>query len=428
MSTSALSIGPKQMAQSELAVYHSGTKIAYLMDNGSVGWSLAYQANTTSELKRVSVRFPIRERPYDGDDVAGFFRNLLPDLELHRAVFEQVGLSAGNEFALVGELCAETYGALRIHRADSQHIEHGELREITHEELRNILAALTLNPLLTKVEGYRTCLPGGGGKLPLHLREDRIFLPLGCELSTHIVKSASKTRREGLQNESFCMVLADALRLPVANIELRHGPMTYLLVERFDRRQVGHRIEPIHAEDFCQLALLPPENAFQREGGLSAPECVTLLRRFSVQPAQDIKIFLRWLIFNFLIGNGQATGKQLSLLHSEHGPRLSPFYGLSSTHVYEHLNTKMAMSLGREDRPDWLIPDRWREFATQSGIKPKYVIELLEAMSVEITEQVKDVEDAWRAENGYAVITTTIRRIIERRARQLVVSLQAEAL
>lgn len=414
--------------QSELEIFHSGTRIGYLIENNRTDWRLAYSPISGQKPKRVSLRFPSQDLTFDGANVVEFFRHYLPGLHLHRVIAEQLGFSVGNDFALVAELCAETFGALSLRRPDSGHFEYGELREINSEELRNIIAALRLNPLLTKVEGYRKSLPGGFAKLPVQVDNDRLFLPLGGELSTHIIKTADGDRRESLENESFCTQLAQALGLPTVNLILCHGPLQYLMIERFDRRRLENEIEMIHAEDFCQLSLLPPEKNYQREGGLSAPECFNLLRTYSIQPAVDIKCLLRWLVFNFLIGNGEATAKKLSVLHTEAGPRLAPFYGLCSTHIYDDLNPKLAMSLGHEDRPDWVIPDRWREFSQQAGIKPKYLLQILELVSVELNEIVGDVEAKWRSLNGYAAVTTAIRNLVERRARQLVVALQAESL
>ncbi len=414
--------------QSELEIFHSGMKVGYLIENNRNDWRLAYLPVSNMPNQRVSMRFPNKENAFDGSNVVEFFRNYLPGPQLHRLIAEQLGFSAGNDFALVSELCAETFGALSLRPPDSGYFDQGELREINSEELRNIIAALRLNPLLTKVEGFRKSLPGGYAKIPVQSHNERLFLPLGNELSTHIIKTAVGDRRESLENESFCTNLAQALALPTANLTLRHGQLSYLLIERFDRHFHKDKIEMIHAEDFCQLSLLPPEKNYQREGGLTAAECIHLLRVYSVQPAVDIKLFLRWLMFNFFIGNGEAPAKKLSFLHTEQGPRLAPFYGLSSTHIYDHLNPRLAMRLGNEDRPDWLIPDRWREFADQAGIKAKYLLHMLESMSVEIAELVGEVEAAWRSLNGYAAVTTTIRKLIESRARQIVVALQAEDL
>lgn len=414
------------MVSSELAIFKGVKKIAYLLDKGVSDWQLVYLEDCESS-DRVSMRLPTEKRAIDGPDVVAFFRNYLPATQVCRAVSDQLGLSVGNDFGLCGALCGENFGALRMSRPGGSLLEQGDLRPISGADLRNLIAAMGLNPMLTEVEGFRNSLPGDQIKLPIRVEGQELCLPLGAELSSHLVKTARDGRRESLQNESFCTYLADQLDLPVSPIELRHGSITYLLVERFDRLHTTGHVEALHAEDFLQLAMLPPEKAFQREGGLSIADCVSLLRRYSTSPALDIKLLLRWVMFNFMIGNGHATGKQLALLHTQQGPRLAPFYGIRSTHVYENLNQRTAMSIGSEDRPDWIIAARWREFAQRSEIKPRFIFELLETMAVELMDKIIKHEQAWRDENGYASITTSIRQLVERRARQILVSLQAEA-
>ena len=414
------------MAHSELVLFLGTAKVGHLIDAGAEDWRLVYEPGVTPG-QALSLRFPVRQLPYSGKDVVTYFQNLLPTGDLKRRVVQQLGFTVGNDFALTSELCHEMFGAFRAFPPGLESIGTGDTRELNDAELRNILAAMAINPMLTRVEGYRFSLSGEHVKLAIQVDDERMYLPLGHQWSTHIVKPAYPDRRESLENEAFCMSLAKAVGMQVANTVFKQGPSNYLLIERFDRTHQDGEVKPYHAEDFNQVMLLPPERAFQREGGLSAAECVQVLRDYSVQPAADIKQLLRWLVFNFLIGNGHASAKQLALLYGDRGPRLSPFFGLSSTHVYAEFNPNLAMAIGHEERPDWLIPNRWREFAELAGIRPQYVLQQLEAITVEVVEVVRAVESRWQQENGYAAITGSIRQLIERRARQLVVSLQAEA-
>jgi serine/threonine-protein kinase HipA len=57
------------------------------------------------------------------------------------------------------------------------------------------------------------------------------------------------------------------------------------------------------------------------------------------------------------------------------GPLLAPFYDLMSTAIYPNLAQKMAMKIGGEGRPDWIIARRWEQFAEDIGIKFKLVRE-----------------------------------------------------
>ncbi|MBV1875397.1 MAG: hypothetical protein KUG50_02090, partial [Cycloclasticus sp.] len=43
--------------------------------------------------------------------------------------------------------------------------------------------------------------------------------------------------------------------------------------------------------------------------------------------------------------------------------------------IYPNLAQKMAMKIGGEDRPDWIIARRWEQFSEDTGIKFKLIRE-----------------------------------------------------
>jgi serine/threonine-protein kinase HipA len=199
-------------------------------------------------------------------------------------------------------------------------------------------------------------------------------------------------------------------------------------MERLDREQREGEWCAIHMEDFCQLMGVSPEQKYERERGLGAIDCLNCIKRYSSVPAPDMRAFLRWLAFCYLIGYGGGHAKQLAIRHLPDGPRLAPFYGLMSTHVYDALNDRMAMSIGGEDRPDWLIPARWREFAQQAEIRGSYVLSILRDLAERMPSASALVAERFQRRHGFAAIIRDIRRLIEQRARQALVSLEAELL
>ena len=106
---------------------------------------------------------------------------------------------------------------------------------------------------------------------------------------------------------------------------------------------------------------------------------------------------------------------------------MAPFYGLMSTHIYPRLNQQMAMAIGGEDRPDWISPTRWRDFAAQAGINGAYTLSLLRDMAERIPQIGALVAERFQRQHGFASVVRDIRRLIEQRARQVLVLLQAEA-
>ena len=118
---------------------------------------------------------------------------------------------------------------------------------------------------------------------------------------------------------------------------------------------------------------IPPINKYEKEGGPSLKSCFDLVRNHGIQPVKDLNELLNWVIFNVLIGNADAHGKNISLMLTSAGPLLAPFYDLMSTAIYPNLAQKMAMKIGGEDRPDWIIERRWEQFSKDTGIKFKLV-------------------------------------------------------
>ena len=79
----------------------------------------------------------------------------------------------------------------------------------------------------------------------------------------------------------------------------------------------------------------------------------------------------------------------------------------------------MAMRIGGEDRPDWIIARRWQQFAKDIEIQDKLVRSRLQKMSEQIVEQTYALRDAFFAEHGQCDIIDKIITIIEKRARKV---------
>lgn len=191
------------------------------------------------------------------------------------------------------------------------------------------------------------------------------------------------------------MKLAAAVGLPAARVETRSvDGIDYLLVERYDRarRETGEgasSLERLHQEDFCQAQGIVPETKYQKEGGPALKQCFALLREVSSAPVIDLARFLDAVIYNFLVGNNDAHGKNFSLRYREVGTanqqiRLAPLYDVVSTAHYPELSTEMAMRIGREYSSDKLTPKDFQQLAEEAGLaKPiirNRVPELAEAV------------------------------------------------
>jgi serine/threonine-protein kinase HipA len=206
-------------------------------------------------------------------------------------------------------------------------------------------------------------------------------------------------------NEALCMKLASASGLPAAGVETRTvDGVDFLLVERYDRyhRQVPGAepvLERLHQEDFCQAQGIVSELKYQKEGGPSLKQCFGLLREVSSAPGIDLARLLDAVIYNYLVGNNDAHGKNFSPLYKkqENGNleiRLSPLYDIVSTAYYPELSRDMAMKLGREYSSEKIMPRDFEQLAEEAGLGKAQVKRRVPELAETVTGALAKIEIA----------------------------------
>jgi serine/threonine-protein kinase HipA len=115
------------------------------------------------------------------------------------------------------------------------------------------------------------------------------------------------------------------------------------------------------------------ELKYQKEGGPSLKQCFALLREVSSAPVLDLARLLDAVIYNYLVGNNDAHGKNFSLLYTRHGNgnleiTLAPLYDIVSTVYYPDLSRDMAMRLGREYSSGKILPRDFEQLAEEAGL------------------------------------------------------------
>ncbi len=346
----------------------------------------------------LSLSLPVRPEPYE-DECGPFFEGLLPEGDFLRAVARAFHVSAGNPFSVLAEIGGECAGAVSVGPpgngvpGSSSPSPHW----LAEHELGDLLDEIPDRPLvlLERVEeedGIRISLAGAHDKTGVLCRREggtEIGLTAGRPPSTHILKLPIAKVDEPIANEAYCMTLAAESGLATAAVEPRRiGDHEFLLVRRYDRSGDGDA--RIHQEDFCQAMGIGPAEKYEGEGGPGVAACAALLRRHVAAPTVDILEFIDGLLFNFLIGNHDAHGKNYSLLLD--GPRaigLAPFYDLLSTAVFEGTRRKLAMRLGGENRPRYIRRRHLDRLADELEVKPSLVSRRVElAVSVVLASRV----------------------------------------
>ncbi|MBA4386846.1 MAG: kinase [Verrucomicrobia bacterium] len=357
-----------------LIVYLNSERVGTLDEDDSGLLEFCYAPAWTgrSNAMPLSRSLPLRSEPFRGKHARPFFAGILPDEGPRQQIASILGISERNDFAMLERIGGECAGAVSLLPENAPPPTVGEMRarELNEKELEAIIAELPHRPLMAGREGLRLSLAGSQSKLPVLIRNAGIALPLGNTPSTHIIKPEPERFPGLVATEVLCMTLAGAVGLNVPPVSVRSfGNKPCIVVQRYDRAlNADGSVTRIHQEDFCQARGFHPERKYQQEGGPLLRDCIGLLREWSTVAALDIRDFLDGLIFNVLIGNADAHGKNYSILYRKGDRRLSPFYDLVCTLAWPELSKTPAMKIGKSDSLESITPAHWQKMAQECRV------------------------------------------------------------
>ena len=373
-------------------------------EHGQMIFQYAERWQESPGMVPLSHSLPVRREPFDRNECRGFFAGILPEESKRDIIARNLGISARNDFAMLEQIGGECAGAVTFVPAGQALPERQDhYRHLTPSELANILRELPRCPLMAGEEGVRLSLAGAQDKIAVHISEGKISLPLGSAPSTHILKPNIEHFEGIVFNEALCMQLAYEAGLNTAKVEIGNVEgIDYLLVERYDRSMLqafpgGPRyLHREHQEDFCQALGIVSENKYQNEGGPSLKQCFELVRKVVTSPVIDLQALLDAVIFNFLIGNHDAHGKNFSFLYSGetllgHSRSLAPLYDLLSTVYYPELSSKMAMKIGGESVSDKVLPKHFERLAEEAGLAKPMVKRRVTEMATLVLSKLSDI-------------------------------------
>lgn len=384
-----------------LSVWWSGVLVGALRidEHGDLGFVYAPSWLDDPARPPISQSLPKRAEAFNRRETRPFFAGLLPEEAQREAVARNLGISERNDFRLLEALGGDVAGALTLWPEGEVPLEKPALaaaHPLTDDELVGILDTLPKRPMLAGRDGLRLSLAGAQQKLPVVLVNGRIALPQPGQPTTHILKPPIKRFSATTENEAFAMRLAAAVGLNVAAVEPRRvADRSFLLVERYDRQvDTEGRIRRLHQEDFCQALGIPPEHKYASEGGPVFKDCFDLVRRASTAPAPAVLALLDAAIFNVILGNADAHGKNFSLLYAQGTVNLTPLYDLLCTVAYPELSAKFSMRIAKRATLDEFRPDTWEKFAGDVGVGAPYTRRRVRALTHAMTEHAARVAAA----------------------------------
>jgi len=397
-----------------LDVYLHGELVGHLIQDEHGQMLFEYTPNwlASSSSTPLSQSLPLRKERFTRNECRGFFAGILPEGDKREIIARNLGISPRNDFAMLEQIGGECAGAVTFIPAGQPLGERSyDYRALSPSELASMLQELPKRPLLAGEKGIRLSLAGAQHKIAVRIEGNEISLPLGGAPSTHILKPNIEHFAGVVFNEAFAMRLAAAVNPAVAKVETRTVEgIEYLLVERYDRthRKSGETtvLDRLHQEDFCQAQNIVPETKYQKEGGPSLKRCFHLLREASSAPVIDLARLLDAVIFNYLVGNNDAHGKNYSLLYHGEGTanqeiRFAPLYDIVATTYYPELSEEMAMKIGDEYSSEQVRPRDFEKLAEEAGLaKPmvrrrvpelaEVILAVIEATKLEIAHPIAE--------------------------------------
>jgi serine/threonine-protein kinase HipA len=303
-----------------------------------------------------------------------------------------------------------------------------ELRRVTSEELSDRIRRRAELPFSVWDGKVRLSIAGYQDKIAVYQQGDAWFLVDGPRLASTVILKPMPTRPQLAHlpgNEYLCMQLAQRSGLDVAATKLVHVPEPVLFVTRFDRVEQEDRVRRLHVIDGCQALGLSTSMKYERpygdnldvrniRDGATYAKLFALLEQ-SPQPARDRQALVKWAIFQVLIGNTDAHGKNVSFFCNIEGLRLAPGYDLVCVPALRDagLSSTYAMAIGDAFTDADITPFEWARFAKECGLPLRMVSSELERLAARIRAVMPSVATDARLARVPDNAIASIRSVVE---------------
>ncbi len=302
----------------------------------------------------LSCSLPVSNRRVSGRN---FFDGVLPEGQFRAALAARANVAANDTYGLLAAFGRDIAGALvvddvaRVGSVGS----HGSI-SLSDDDLEREVAELPSRPLGVH-DDSELSIAGLQNKMLLVETAHGWARPTGGAPSTHILKVDSQVHPGVVRAEAEAMALARLVGLTSVEADVvTLAGVECIVVERFDRTvDESGDVRRIHQEDICQALGYPPTQKYElpgrgrpgRGGGPEFADVAMLLDRHAANPAAELDQLARVATFTALIGNADAHGKNLSLLHAETGRvTLAPLYDTVPTNRFPKLKSDAAMTIG----------------------------------------------------------------------------------
>jgi len=327
-----------------------------------------------------------------------FFSNLLPEGTLRDYLGERANVNPEREFFLLWVLGQDLPGAVRVEPTDGE-VLPPSINEPMNDESSRREGALrfSLAGVQLKFSGVKN--ESGGLTIPAR--------GIG---GSWIVKLPSSSYPNVPENEFSMMELARQLGMDVPETSLinvqdienipagieSYGSQAFI-IKRFDRNDDG---TSVHIEDFAQIFGVRPPDKYEKATMRRIAKVIGIEGQES-----DIQEFIRRIVFNALIGNGDMHLKNWSLIYKDPRiPKIAPAYDFVSTIPYIASET-MALKVSRHKHFDQFSMDELSHLAAKARLPERLILETAK-------ETVQLFHEVWgREKNNLALASDVIEAI-----------------
>ena len=313
-----------------------------------------------------------------------FFSNLLPEGVLRDYMVKLLKVHHDHEFELLMALGESLPGAVRA---------------VPSDELPRAAPDYRADTARAKTPETPIKFSLGGSQLKFSMIERGGRFALDDDGDEWIVKPPHPTHPNVPANEYTMMRLAAAAGIDTPQVRLvklddldltgltgfsipqREG--CAYAIKRYDRTAQGR----VHVEDFAQVFNVYADQEYRAANYDTIGRLI-----FDLFPNRfdQLAEFVRRLVVNILIGNGDAHLKNWSVIYRDRiSPQLAPAYDLVST-IHYVTSDSLALNLGREKHFERVSEAHFERLAQRIDAPPKFVLNIVQ-------ETVANARKTWPA-------------------------------
>lgn len=356
----------------------NGKRVGSLLQRGDVA-RFMFDSDYWNDPQRNILGLWFEDNPRQSPQAAlrlpPWFSNLLPEGPLRSWIAQDRGVSVDRELQLLLQIGHDLPGAVVVSTAEGE------------PDVGDIGVPVALrDPISDRESPWKFSLAGVGLKFSMLRTGDRLSVPAANQLGDWIVKFPDAVYPDVPANEFATMNLAKSVGIDCPDIELLHRdelpPLPDVMwpgrealayaIARFDRTATGGRV---HIEDLAQVRGFYPQ---QKYSGSFETVGALLYRG---QDHSSLREFVRRLVFNLLIGNGDAHLKNWSLIYRDAGrPEISPAYDIVSTACYyeESAPDDLGLKLGGSKLPRRVSRSDFTRLQSLLGVQNEDVLDVLD--------------------------------------------------